>query len=132
MEKLHLSVRAGKLPHLIGGGIGPRMETCVNWGGQIAMVPIAMVPCLRQGKVSMKRKLLVWRGQKCIPLLGADTPLTCAGQKTTPSHGGRYTAENRNLRKLGWTYCHGTMFAPRQYLYAKEATGMGENRNVFH
>ena len=32
--------------------------------------------------------------------------------------------ENGNLRILGWTCHHGAVFAPRQYLYQKEATGM--------
>ena len=81
-----------------------------------------MVPC--QGNIYIQRKLRVWREQKCIPLVGAETPLTCAGRQTTPSHGGRNRAENGNLHKLGWTIRHGKAFAPRQYLYPKEATGM--------
>ena len=51
------------------------------------------------------------RGQKCISLVGRKTPLTCAGQQITPSQGGRFWAENGNLRKLEWTYCHATVFA---------------------
>ena len=62
--------------------------------------------------------------QKCIPLVDGETQLTCADRQTTPSHRGRYRAENKNLHKLWWTYRHGTVFAPRQYLYLKEATGM--------
>ena len=31
VQKPHLPVRAGKLYHLIGGCIGPRTDTCVNW-----------------------------------------------------------------------------------------------------
>ena len=119
MEKPHLPLLSGKLPRLMWGGIGPRTETCVNWGG-----PITMVPCLHQGNVYIKKTLRVWRAQKCIPLVGAETPLTCAGQQTTPTHGGQYRAENGNLRKLGWTYHHSTVFAPKQCLYQKEATGM--------
>ena len=95
MQKPHLPVRARKLPRLMGSGIGPGTETCVNWGG-----PIVMLPCLHQGKVYIKRKLWVWRAKKCIPLVGAGTPLTCAGRQTTPSHGWRYRAESGNLRKL--------------------------------
>ena len=83
----------------MGGGIDPRAETCVNLGG-----PIAMVPCLQQGNIYIKKKLWVWRDQQCISLVGAKTPLTCAGRQTTPSQGRRYTVENGNLRKLGWTY----------------------------
>ena len=51
------------------------------------------------------------------------TPLTSAGRQTTPSQGSQYRAENGNLRKLGWTYRHGTVFAPEQYLYQQETTG---------
>ena len=99
--------------------IVPRTETCMNWGG-----PIAMVPCLHQKNVYIKRKLRVWREQEYIPLVRAENPLTCASWQTTPSHGGRYRAENGNLRNLGWTDRHGTMFAPTQCLYQKEATRM--------
>ena len=71
-----------------------------------------------------QKKLRVWRDQKCIPLVGAKTSLTCACRQTTASQMSQYRAENGNLRKLGWTYRHGTVFAPRQYLYQKEATGI--------
>ena len=119
MQKPHLPVQAGKLPRLMGGGIGPRTEACVNLGG-----PIAIEPCLHQGNVYIKRKLRVWRAQKSIHVVGAETLLPCSGQETIPSHGGWNRAENGNLRKYGWTYRHGTVFALRQYLYPKESTGM--------
>ena len=114
-----LPVRAVKLPRLKGVGIGPRKETCINWGG-----PIAIVPHFHQGNIYIKRKIRVWRDQKCIPLVGANTALTYADRQTTPSQGSRYRPENKNLRKLGLTYHHVTVFAPRQYLYQKEAMGM--------
>ena len=83
-----------------------------------------MVPCLHQGNIYVKRKLLVWRAQKCISLVDAKSPRTCAGRQTIPTKGSRYRVGNGNLRKLGWTYHHGTVFAPRQYLLQNEATGM--------
>ena len=83
-----------------------------------------MVPCLHQGNIHIKRKLRVWRAQKCISLVGAKSPLTCAGRQTTPSQMSRYRVGNGNLRKLGWTYRHDTVFALRQYLHQKEATDM--------
>ena len=110
---------AVKEPCVKGDSIVGGTKTCVNWGG-----PIAMVPCLHQGNIYIKRKVRVWRTQKCISLVGAKSPLTCAGCQTTPSQMSRYRVGNGNLRKLEWTYRHGTVLAPRQYLHQKEATGM--------
>ena len=115
----HLLVRAVKIPRIEGGRIGPRTESCVICDG-----PIAMLPCLHQGTEYTKRKLRVWRDQKCIPLVGAKTIVTYAGRQITPSRRRRYRAQKGKLRKLKWTYRHGTVFAPRKYLYQKEATGM--------
>ena len=119
MQKLLLPVRDVKLPCRNGVGRRPRTETCENWCG-----PDAMVPCFHQGSIYMKRKIRVWKDQKCICLVDAKTSLTCAGRQTTTFQGTRHRAENANLRKLGWTYRLGTVFAPRQYLYQKEATGI--------
>ena len=107
------------IPRLQGGSIGPRTESCVNCDG-----PISMVPCFHQGNIYTKRKLRVWRDQKCILLVGAITPLTCAGRQSTPSRGRQYKAQNGKYGKLGRTFGHGTVFAPRKYLYQKEAKGM--------
>ena len=52
------------------------------------------------------------------------SPLTCGGSQTTLSEVKRCRAENGNLRKLGRIYRLGTVFAPRQYLYQKAASGM--------
>ena len=109
-----------KIPRLEGGSIGPRTECWVNWDGTMAMVP-----SLHQGNIYTKRKLRVWRDQKCIPLVGAINPLTCAGlKKKNPSRGRQYMAQNGKLGKLGRTCGHGTVFAPRKYLHQKEATSM--------
>ena len=121
-----LPVSAIKLLCLKGVGIGPRMQTCVNWGG-----PIATVLCLHQNNIYIKRMLQVWRVQKCIFLVGVKTLLTCAGHQTTPSQGSRYRTENGNLCKIGWSYLHSTVFAPIQYLYQKEATGMERQEMYF-
>ena len=112
-------MRAVKVPRLEGGSIGPRKESCLTWDGHIAMVP-----CLHQGNIYTKRKLRAWRDQKCISLVGAITPLICAGRQNTPSRLMRYRAKTGNFRKLGRTYRHGTVLPPRKYLYQKEATGM--------
>ena len=55
---------------------------------------MAMVPCLHQGNIYTKRNPRVWRDQKCIPLVGAITPLTSAGRQNTPSRGRKYRAQN--------------------------------------
>ena len=112
-------MRAVIILHLEGGSIGPRTESLVNWDG-----PMAMVLCLQQGNNYTKRKLQVWRDQKCIPLNGAITPLTCAGRQSNPYRGWPYRAQHGKLRKLEWTYGHGSVFAQRKYLYQKEATGI--------
>ena len=99
--------------------MGPRREILVKWDG-----PMAKVPCLHQGNIYTKRKLRVWRDQKCIPLVGEITPLNCAGRHNTPSRGRQYRAQNGKFGKLGRTYGHGAVFAPRKYLYQKEAAGI--------
>ena len=83
-----------------------------------------MVPCLHQGNINTKSKLRVWRDQICIQLVGAIPPLSCVGRQNILSRGRQYRAQHGKLRKLGRTYRHGTGFAPRKYLYKKEATGM--------
>ena len=83
-----------------------------------------MVPCLHQGNIHTKRKLRVCRDQECILLVGALTPLTCVGRQNTQSRLMRYRAKTGKLHKLGKTYRYGTVCAPRQYFYQKEATGM--------
>ena len=119
MQQPHLTVWTVKIPRLEGGSIGPRTESWVNWNG-----PRAMVPCFHEGNIYTKRKLRVWRDQKCIPLVGAITPLNCAGHENTPSRGRQYRAQNGKLRKSGWTYLHGTMFVLKKYLYQKQAKGI--------
>ena len=83
------------VPRLEGGSIGPIRESLVNWDG-----PMAMVPCLHQENIYVKRKLWVWRDQKSIPLVGAIIPLTCAGRQNTPSRGRQYRAQYGKLHKL--------------------------------
>ena len=76
----------------MGGSIGSRMEIY-----ETSTLPIPMVPRLHQSNGYIKRKLRVWRVQKCIALVGADqncialvgedTVLTSAGPQTTPCNG---------------------------------------------
>ena len=107
-------MRAVILPRLEGGSIGHRTESLVNWNG-----PMATVPCLHQGNINSKRKLRVCRDQKCIPLVGSITPLNCAGRHNTPSRGRQYRSQNGKFGKLGRTYGHATVFAPRKYTKRK-------------
>ena len=88
-------MRAVKVPGLEGFSIGPRTESLVSGDG-----PMAMVPCLHQGNTYPKRNLRVWRDQKCIPLVGAITTLTCEGRQNTPSRGRQYRAQYGKLNKL--------------------------------
>ena len=112
-------MRGHKVPHFMGGGIGHRMEIC-----ETSALPIPMVPRLYQSSGHIKRKLRAWRVQNCIALVGADTVLTSAWKQSTQFHGGEDRAQNGNIRNFGPTNAHGTAFAPKQWLYQNEATGM--------
>ena len=118
MEKPHLHVQVCKLPCFMCGSIGLRMEICETSG-----LPIPMLPHFHQSNVYIKRKLRLWRAQKCIALVDEETVFTSAGPQTTPFLGGQYRAENGNMRNFGPTNPHATAFPPKQWLYQKEATG---------
>ena len=81
---------------------------------------------------NIKKKLPAWRVQKCIALVGADTVLTSAVPQTTPCHGGQYRVHGGNFRNFGPTKPHRTAFAPMQWLYQKEATGMESSKMYWH
>ena len=83
-----------------------------------------MVQCLHQKNVYIKRKLVLWRAQKCIPLVGAKGALTCAGPQSTLSHVRRCRSEKGNLWKFGSTFRHAAVFAPKQCLDQEEARAM--------
>ena len=114
-----LLLRGSKVPRFMGGSIEPRMEICES-----SALPIPMLPRLHQSNGYINRKLRAWRVQKCIPLVGADTLLTTAWPQTTPFHGVQYREQNGNIRNFDPTNPNGTAFAPKQWLYQKEATGM--------
>ena len=136
-------MRGRKLPLFMGGSIGPRMKIC-----ETSTLPIPMVPRLHQSNAYIKRnlrtrrvqkctaqcngfikrKLPEWRVQKCIALLGADTVLTSAGPQITPCDRVMYRVHGGNLRNFGPTKPHGDAFAPMQWLYQKEATGMESSK----
>ena len=86
VQTSYLPLRGSKVPRFMGGSIGPRMEIC-----ETSALPIPMVPRLHQSNQSngyMKRKVLTWRVQNCIALVGADTVLTTALKQSTPFMGG--------------------------------------------
>ena len=83
-----------------------------------------MVPCLHHCKVYVKRKLRVWRAQKCNFLVSAKTAPTGTGQQTTPCLAAPYLVSNRNFQHFGATYRHGTVLAPTQRLCYKKTTGV--------
>ena len=123
MQKQCLPVQGRKLPHFIGGSIGPRLEIFETSG-----LPIPMVPCLHQNNGYIKTKLWVWRAQKFIALVGAKTVQTSAGPRTTPFHGLQYRAWNGNIRNFGSTNPHCTAFALKEWSYQKEGTGMESSK----
>ena len=112
MQKQYLPVRGRELSRFMGGSIGPRMEIFETSG-----LPIPSVPRLQQSYGYIKKKLRVWRAQKCTALVGAETVHTSAGPQITPFPGGQCRAENGNIRNFMPTNSHGTAFAPKQWVY---------------
>ena len=76
---------------------------------------------MHQSNHYIKRKLGLWRAQKCIPPVGARSALTSADPQNTPTHVRQYRAENGILWKSGVTFPHGAVFAPKESLHHKEA-----------
>ena len=67
---------------------------------------------------------MVWRSQRCMPIVGAKTAPTCTGLQTTAVHGVQNRAENGNWREFVCTYRHGTVFTLKKCQHQKEANGM--------
>ena len=111
-KKPYRLVRVNKLPRVFQHRIAPAMKIF----GILGLLS-TMVPCLNQCKDYIKRKLRVWRAQKCNFLVSAKTKPTVMGQQTTPCLGAPYWATNRNFQNFGATFRHGTVFAPMQRLY---------------
>ena len=82
-KKPYLPLQGRKLFCFIGGSIGLRMGICETLG-----LLIPMVPHFHRTNVYIKWKLRVWRSQKGIALVGAETVLISAGPQTTPFHEG--------------------------------------------
>ena len=95
------------------------MQVCGKSG-----LPFAEVPYLHQSNLNMKRKLREWRTQKFNPCFGAESPPRSTGQQTTRFHAARYWTVSSNFPKVGASFRRGTVFAPTQSTYEKEATGM--------
>ena len=107
------------------GSIGSGMQICETLG-----LRIPMVTHLHQSNGYIKRKIWVWRAQKCIALVGAVTELTSAGPQTTPFHGGQYRDGNGNMQNFGPTNPNGTAFPQEECLHLKETTGMENKKNL--
>ena len=50
------------------------------------------------------------------------------GAANYPFYGGQYRDQNGNMRNFGPTNRHGTAFAPKQWSYEKEDTGMESSK----
>ena len=126
MHKLNRPVLSCKLPRVMQRHIRATMDI---FG--ISGLPITMVSCLHQCNVYAKRKLRVWRAQKCNLLVGTSTAPTGTVLQTTLCHTALYRANNGNFRKFGATCRHGTVFAPLQCLYCNETTGVRSPKMQF-
>ena len=109
VQKNVLRMRAFKLSGFMQSRIEPTMKI---WGNSGLLISI--VPNLHQSSDYIKRKLLVWRAYKYNHFVDAKIVLAVAGMQTTRIHSVPNKTNNGNLRKLGFTYLHGTEFAPKQ------------------
>ena len=125
MQIPYIPERGRKVPRVMGGNIESKKEISESSG-----LPIPMVPHLNQSNGYIKRKLRVWRVEKCIALVYADTVLTSAAPQTTPCHGGLYRVHKGNMRNFEPTNPHGTAFSPKRWLHENEATGSVQKGNV--
>ena len=101
MQKPHRPVRACKLPHFMHRRIRQTVEILRNSG-----LPIAMVPCLHQRIAHIKRKLRVWRAQKCNFLISTKAATTTTGLQTTPFHASPYkTDSGKSGLRLAMVLC---------------------------
>ena len=126
-QKFNFLVSAKTEPTVVGQQTTPCLAAPYGQAIEIFKISellIDMVPCLYQCNVHILRKLQVWRAQKCNFQVSAKTEPTVVGQQTTPCLAAPYLASNRNFQNFGDTYRHGTVFAPMQCLYCKEATGV--------
>ena len=119
VQRAHFAVRTCKEPGSMQRRIGPTVQLCGNSG-----LPIAMVPCLHQWNVYIKRKLKECSPQICKPYFGSKSPLHKTDLQRTLFHAAPYRADSTNLREFGASYRHGTVFAPRECLYQNGAERM--------
>ena len=70
----------------------------------------------------MKRKLREWRTQKCNPSFGAESPPRSTRLQTIRFHSAPDWTVSANLRKVGASFCRGTVFAPIQLTYVRRGT----------
>ena len=91
-------------------------------------LPIPMVPRFNQSNDHIKWKLQAWRVEKYIALVGEDNVLTNVVPQTTPFHWGQCRAQKGKMQKFEPTNPPCTAYAPKQWLYQKEATGMESSK----
>ena len=118
-RKPTVAVRACKLSGFMQRRMGPSVQICGKSG-----LSFAEVPCLYQSNLHMEGKLREWKSQKCNPCFGAESPPRSTRLQTTRFHAAPYGTVGANLRKVGTFFRRGTVFAPIQSTYKKEATRM--------
>ena len=120
-----LTVRGRKLPRVMGGSTGSTKEICETSG-----LPIPMVPRLHQCNGYIKRKLRVWRVQKCIALVGADVALHQCGAANYPVSWGAVQGPPRKYEKLRAYQYPWYRVCTNAMVISKGSYGYGEFKNV--
>ena len=115
-------MRGRKLPCLMGGSIGPRMEICGPSG-----LPIPIVPCFHHSNGYEKEATGMESSKMYCPSRCRYRTYQCVAENYPVSWGFNRVLKG-NMRNFGPTNPHGTAFAPKQWLYIKEATGMESSK----
>ena len=123
VQKTHLPVRGRKVARYMGGGMGSRMEKC-----KISCTPnhhgtvFAIKQWLHHREATCMESSKMYCPRRC------RNPLTSAGPKSSPLHGGRYGIENGKMQNFVHPNHHGTVFAIKQWLHHREATCMESSK----
>ena len=125
VQKAHLAVRTFKVPGFMQRRIRSTVRICGNLG-----LPFAMVPCLHQSNIYIKRKLRQWRAQKRNPCFSAKAHLAVRTFKIPGSMQRRTGSTERICGYSGLPFAM-VPCLHQSNIYVKGSYDNGEPKHVF-